>query len=87
MASLAVYDDPVVKKFFLRQRPPPFDCGLMRAECRSDTDDDWPFDIRDIISGNFHIMVDLAGDSNNEACHHLQELKVTHLSDDTVSIF
>ena len=54
----------------------------MRAERgSSDTDEDWLPEVSDVISGNFHVMVDLTDDSDSEVCQHLQELSVTRTAD------
>lgn len=62
MASLTSSDNLVVKEIFLRQPPPPFSC---------DIEEDWLPEVSDIISGNFHVMVDLTGDSESEVRQYL----------------
>jgi hypothetical protein len=54
----------------LRRPPLPFDCGFEGdVSSRShDTDEDWLPDVKDIIYGNFHVMIDMTCDSDSEVC-------------------
>ena len=70
MASLALCNPSAAREYFLRRPPLPFDLGLVGRERSSDdTDEDWLSEVTDIVSGNFHVMVDLTGDSDDEVCH------------------
>ncbi|MCJ1478932.1 hypothetical protein MMC13_007616 [Lambiella insularis] len=67
MASLASYRDSKGKVSFSRRPPPPFDTDFVRYERQSDdTDEDWLPDVKDVVSGNYSVLIDLTGDSDCE---------------------
>jgi hypothetical protein len=73
MASQASRNDSIGKEVFLRRPSQPFDSDFEGdVSSRShDTDEDWLPDVKDIIRGNFYVMIDMTGDSDSEVCHHL----------------
>lgn len=73
-ASEASCNDLVGKEIFLRRPPPLFDCDFEGdVHSRShDTDKDWLPNLKDVLFGNFHVMIDMTGDSDSEMCHHRQ---------------
>ena len=66
-------NDSMGKEIFLRRPPPSFDRDFEGDEHRRshDTDEDWLPHVQDIFSGNFHVLIDMTGDSDSEVCHHL----------------
>jgi hypothetical protein len=72
-ASPASYNDSMGKEIFLPRPPPSFDCDFEEGDERSshDTDENWLPDFNDMISGNFHVMIDMTGDLDSAVCHHL----------------
>lgn len=78
MAYRASYHDSEGKMSFLRHPTPPFDIDFVGCEQQSDdTDEDWLPDVKDVISGNYSVLIDLTGDSDNEVGHHLHETRVS----------
>lgn len=72
-ASAASRNDLIGKEVFLRHPPLPFDYnyqGGVRSR-NHETDEDWLPELSDIISGNFHVMIDMTGESDSEVCHCL----------------
>jgi len=52
---------------FLRRPPPPFDINFAGCERQSDdTDEEWLPDVEDVIFGDYHVLIDLTGDSDSE---------------------
>ena len=79
MASLASYHDSEGKVSFLRRPPPPFDIDFVGCEQKSDdTGEEWLPDVKDVISGNYSVLIDLTGDSNSEVCHHVYRNQNDH---------
>ena len=71
MASLGSYHDSEGKVSFSRRPPAPFDVNFVGCERQSDdTNEDWLPDLKDIISGNYSVLIDLTGDLDSEVCHH-----------------
>lgn len=51
----------------LRCPPPPFDCDFTRDERkRTNMNEDWLPDVRDVLYGNFDILTDWTGDSDSQ---------------------
>ena len=70
--SVSSYHGPEGKVSFSRRPPPPFDTDFVRGEPQSDgTDEDWLPDVKDVMSGNYSVLIDLTGDSDSEVCHHV----------------
>jgi hypothetical protein len=68
----------MIKEILLRRPPPSFDRDF-EGDVRSrshDTDEDWLPDLKDVLSGNFHVMIDMTGDSDSEVCHHLHTTRI-----------
>lgn len=79
MASLASYHDSEGKVSFLRRPPPPFDINFAGCERQSDdTDEEWLPDVEDVIFGDYHVLIDLTGDSDSEVRHHLDRNQNDH---------
>ena len=73
MTSLAGCHDSEGKVSFSRRPPAPFDTDFVGCERQSDdTDEDWLPDLKDILSGNYSVLIDLTGDSDSEVCHHVE---------------
>jgi hypothetical protein len=71
MASLASYHDSE-GKVSLSRPPPPFDINFVGCERKSDdTDKEWLPGVKDVIYGNYNVLIDLTGDSDSEVCHHV----------------
>jgi hypothetical protein len=66
MASLGSCNYPV---FYLRYPPPPFNCDLAGT---AQDQEDLP-DIKELISGQYGVMIDVTGDSDNEVGHHIHK--------------
>ena len=72
MASLA----SCYKEIFLRRPPPPFDYNSTGERRSIDVDEDWLPDVKDIISGDFNVLIDLTGDFDSEVCHHARKARI-----------
>jgi hypothetical protein len=70
--SPASCNDAMGKEIYLRHPPLLFNYGFDGVvHSRShDIDGDWLPDVKDIFSGNFHVMIDMTHDSDSEVCHH-----------------
>jgi hypothetical protein len=77
-ASPASYNGSMGKEIYLPRPPPSFDRDFNGdGHSRShDTDEDWLPDLKDLISGNFHVMIDMTGDSDSEVRHHLRTTRI-----------
>jgi hypothetical protein len=71
-ASPAFYNDLIGKEIFLPRPPPSFDCDFEGDQRSShDIDENWLPDFKDMISGNFHVMINITGDLDSAVCHYL----------------
>jgi hypothetical protein len=63
----------VGREIFLPRPPPSFDRDLKEDKRRRshDADEDWLPNLKDLISGNFHVMIDMTGELDSEVCHYL----------------
>ena len=79
MASLASYHDSEGKVSFSRCPPAPFDTDFVGYERQSDdTDEEWPPDLKDIMSGNHSVLIDLTVDSDSEMRRRLKRNQKDH---------
>ena len=71
-------NDSMGKEIFLRRPPPSFDRDFEGDEHRRshDIDENWLPHIKDIFSGNVHVMIDMTGDSDSEVCPHLHTTRI-----------
>jgi hypothetical protein len=77
-ASPASCNDSIRKEVFLRRLPLPFDCDC-EGDVRSrnhDIDENWLPEVQDIISGNFHVIIDMTGDSDSEVYYYLHTTRI-----------
>jgi hypothetical protein len=77
-ASPASSNDLIRKEVFLPRPPLPFDCDREGDE-RSrnhDIDEDWLPELKDIITGNCHVMIDMTSGLDSEVCQHLHTTKI-----------
>jgi hypothetical protein len=44
---------------------------LLTERQSDDTDEEWLPDIKDLIFGNYNVLIDLTGDSGSEVWHHV----------------
>ena len=73
MASLASYYDLERKVFFLRCLSAPFDTDFVGYERQSDdTDEEWLSNLKDIMSGNHSVLIDLTVDLDSEMRRRLK---------------
>src|SRR5947209_8168871 len=70
MVSLASYDFPVS---YLRHPPPPFHCALKGNI--EDLDQDELPDVKDIISDQYSVLIDVTGGPDNEVCHCAHKIR------------
>jgi hypothetical protein len=77
-ASPASCNDSIRKEVFIRRPPLPFDCDCERdGHSRNhDTDEVWLPEAKDIITGNFRVMIDMTGNLDSEVCHQLHTIKI-----------
>jgi hypothetical protein len=71
--SPASSNDSMRKEIFLRRPPLPCDCDYEGHECsrNHDIDEDWLPEVKDILTGDFHVMIDMTSDLDSEVCHPL----------------
>ena len=79
MGSLASYRDSGETVSFSRRPPPPFDIDTVGRERQSDdADEEWLPDLKDLISGNYSVLIDLTGESDSEVRRHLHKMQGGH---------
>jgi hypothetical protein len=69
---------PWHSKVFLHYTLLPFNCDREGDEHsrNHDIDKDWLPEVKDIINGNFHVMINITGGSDSEVCYHLHTTKI-----------
>ena len=71
IASLTSYHNFKGKISFSHRLPPPFDIDFVKCEWESDDlDKDWLPNVKDIMSSNYSVLVNLTGDLDSEVCHY-----------------
>lgn len=75
IGSLVSYCDLGEKVSFSRYPPPPFNINTVKREQQSDDiDEEWLPNLKDLISSNYSVLIDLTGKLDSEIRRHLPKM-------------